>query len=63
MAHYIPSSEAEKREMLDALGMKDVMEFGMWRWLCYPLVWVLNLFHSWIPSFGLRHTMPSSLSA
>ncbi len=26
MAHYIPSSEAEKREMLDALGMKDVME-------------------------------------
>jgi YidC/Oxa1 family membrane protein insertase len=33
--------------------MRDVMEFGMWRWVCYPLVWVLNLFHSWIPRFGI----------
>jgi YidC/Oxa1 family membrane protein insertase len=25
----------------------------MWRWVCYPMVWILNLFHSWIPSFGV----------
>ena len=33
--------------------MKDVMEFGMWRWLCYPLVWVLNFFNSLIPNYGV----------
>ena len=44
----------KKQSLLWDLGMRDVMEFGMWRWVCYPLVWVLNLFHSWIPSFGIR---------
>ena len=43
----------KKQAFLWDLGMKDVMEFGMWRWLCYPLVWVLNLFNGWIPNFGV----------
>ena len=25
----------------------------MWRWLCYPMVWVLNLFNSCIPNYGV----------
>ena len=43
----------KKQSLLWDLGMKDVMEFGMWRWLCYPLVWVLNLFNGMIPNFGV----------
>ena len=43
----------KKQSFLWDLGMKDVMEFGMWQWLCYPLVWVLNLFNGWIPNFGV----------
>ncbi len=43
----------KKQNILWNLGMKDVMEFGMWRWVCYPMVWILNVFHSWIPSFGI----------
>ena len=43
----------KKQSVLWGLGMKDVMEFGMWRWVCYPIVWCLNLFNSWIPSFGI----------
>ena len=43
----------KKQSILWGLGMKDVMEFGMWRWVCYPIVWCLNLFNSWIPSFGI----------
>ncbi len=43
----------KKQDLLWDLGMKDVMEFGMWRWVCYPMVWVLNLFHSWIPNYGI----------
>ena len=43
----------KKQALLWRLGMKDVMEFGMWRWICYPLVWVLNLFYGWIPNFGV----------
>ena len=43
----------KKQALLWDLGMRDVMEFGMWRWVCYPLVWVLNVFHSMIPSFGI----------
>lgn len=43
----------KKQSLLWDLGMRDVMEFGMWRWVCYPLVWVLNLSHSMIPSFGI----------
>ncbi|MBR4522732.1 MAG: YidC/Oxa1 family insertase periplasmic-domain containing protein [Kiritimatiellae bacterium] len=43
----------KKQALLSALGMRDVMEFGMWRWICYPLVWVLNLFYGWVPSFGV----------
>jgi YidC/Oxa1 family membrane protein insertase len=29
------------------------MEFGMWRWVCYPMVWVLNVFNGWIPNYGV----------
>ena len=43
----------KKQALLWDLGMKDVMEFGMWRWLCYPLVWVLNFFNAWIPNYGV----------
>lgn len=43
----------KKQSLLWDLGMKDVMEFGMWRWICYPLVAVLNFFHSIVPSFGM----------
>ena len=43
----------KKQSLLWDLGMKDVMEFGMWRWLCYPLVWVLNFFNDIIPNFGV----------
>ena len=43
----------KKQALLWDLGMKDVMEFGMWRWLCYPLVWILNFFNSLIPNYGI----------
>ncbi|MBP5791086.1 MAG: YidC/Oxa1 family insertase periplasmic-domain containing protein [Kiritimatiellae bacterium] len=43
----------KKQALLWKLGMKDVMEFGMWRWICYPLVWVLNVFNSAIPNYGV----------
>ena len=38
---------------LTKLGMRDVMEFGMWRWLCYPLVWILNKCYAAIPNYGI----------
>ena len=43
----------KKQSLLWDLGMRDVMEYGMWRWFCYPLVWVLNACHSVIPSYGI----------
>ncbi len=43
----------KKQALLWDLGMRDVMEFGMWRWLCYPLVWVLNFFNALIPNYGV----------
>ena len=43
----------KKQSLLWAMGMKDVMEFGMWRWVCYPLVWVLNFFYDFIPNYGV----------
>ena len=43
----------KKQDLLWDLGLKDVMEFGMWRWLCYPMVKVLNVFNSWIPNYGV----------
>ena len=43
----------KKQALLWNLGMRDVMEFGMWRWLCYPLVWVLNFFNMLIPNYGI----------
>ena len=43
----------KKQALLGDLGMRDVMEFGMWRWICYPLVWVLNLFYAILPNYGI----------
>ena len=43
----------KKQNLLWNRGMKDVMEFGMWRWICYPLVSVLNFFHGIIPNYGV----------
>lgn len=34
-------------------GMREVMEFGMWSWICYPIVYLLNLFHGPIPNYGV----------
>ena len=43
----------KKQAFLWDLGMKDVMEFGMWRVICYPLVSILNFFYSFVPSYGI----------
>ncbi|MBO6167173.1 MAG: membrane protein insertase YidC [Kiritimatiellae bacterium] len=43
----------KKQSLLWDLGMKDVMEFGMWRWICYPILWVLNVFNDLIPNYGV----------
>ena len=43
----------KRQSLLWDLGLQDVMEFGMWRWLCYGLVWVLNLFYAMIPNYGV----------
>ena len=43
----------KRQSLLWDLGMRDVMEFGMWRWLCYPLVWVLNFFNDLVPNYGV----------
>ena len=43
----------KKQALLWDKGMKDVMEFGWWRWLCYPVVKLLNLFHAVIPNYGV----------
>ena len=43
----------KRQSLLWDLGMKDVMEFGMWRWVCYPMVWALNFFHGWAPNYGV----------
>ena len=43
----------KKQALLWDLGLRDVMEFGMWRWLCYGMVWVLNLFYALIPNYGV----------
>ena len=43
----------KKQSLLWDLGMRDVMDFGMWRWICYPIVYVLNVFNDWIPNYGV----------
>ena len=43
----------KKQSLLWDHGMRDVMEFGMWRWLCYSLVAVLNFFYSLVPNYGV----------
>ena len=43
----------KKQSLLWSLGMKDVMEFGMWRWVCYPILWLLDFFNSLIPNYGV----------
>ena len=43
----------KKQSLLWNLDMEDVMEFGMWRWICYPILSLLNFFNSFIPNFGI----------
>jgi YidC/Oxa1 family membrane protein insertase len=43
----------KKQSVLWDLGMKDVMEFGMWRWICYSVVWLLDFCHDYVPSYGI----------
>ncbi len=40
---------------LDAFGAHAgrVMDFGMFSWVCGPLLWVLNFFHGLIPNYGV----------
>lgn len=40
---------------LNAFGAHagSVMDFGMFAWLCGPLLWVLNFFHGLIPNYGV----------
>ena len=34
-------------------GMRDVMDFGWCRWICYPLVWLLNFLNSVFGNYGV----------
>lgn len=43
----------KKQSLLWDLGMREVMDFGMWRWICYPIVSILNVFNDWIPNYGV----------
>ena len=43
----------KKQALLWDLGMREVMDFGMWRWICYPIVSVLNLFNNLVPNYGV----------
>ena len=43
----------KKQSILWDLGMKDVMEFGMWRWICYGVVWMLSFFNDYLPGYGI----------
>lgn len=43
----------KKQSILWDLGMRDVMEFGMWRWVCYPILWILNACNAVIPNYGI----------
>jgi len=43
----------KRQALLWDLDMRDVMEFGMWRWICYPTVWLLNFFNNIIPNYGI----------
>lgn len=43
----------KKQSLLSDHGMREVMEFGMWSWLCYPIVWLLNAFYAIIPNYGV----------
>lgn len=43
----------KKLSFLADSGIKEVMEFGFWSFLCYPMVWVLNFFEDIIPNYGV----------
>ena len=43
----------KKQAILWDLGMRDVMEFGIWRWICYPILWILNACNAVIPNYGI----------
>ncbi|MBO7237386.1 MAG: membrane protein insertase YidC, partial [Kiritimatiellae bacterium] len=36
----------KKQSLMSDNGMKEVMDFGFWSFLCYPMVWILNFFWS-----------------
>lgn len=50
---YVYYAGPKKQSLLWDAGMKDVMEFGMWRWICYPMVWLLAAFYAVIPNYGV----------
>lgn len=43
----------KKQALLGDAGMREVMDFGMWSFLCYPMVWCLNFFNDLIPNYGI----------
>ena len=43
----------KEQSLMGDNNMKEVMEFGFWRFLCYPMVWILNFFEDLIPNYGV----------
>lgn len=44
----------KKQALLWDEGMREVMDFGVWKYLCYPVVWLLNFFHDHLlPNYGV----------
>lgn len=43
----------KEQSLLAENNMKEVMEFGFWSFLCYPMVWILNMFNKLIPNYGI----------
>lgn len=44
----------KKQALLWDEGMREVMDFGVWKYLCYPVVWLLNFFHDHlVPNYGV----------
>ena len=43
----------KKQSLMSDSGMKEVMDFGFWSFLCYPMVWILNMFNKLIPNYGI----------
>ena len=43
----------KEQSLMGDNNMKEVMDFGFWSFLCYPMVWILNFFEDIIPNYGV----------